>query len=307
MPLLPLAIVFRTSQTLVFPSVAGLILRRRSVWCSKEAGELTRESRILFRLRELRMAVLTILLIAVSVIAVIVVLGLYQPFWIVRAVQEAIPEVIFYVDTDRPHICLTLDDGPDPETTPTVLRVLREHRVKATWFVMGSRVTAYDTAFRQILSEGHQVANHFWAEGPQTWRMDRARFLSDLKRTEHLINQETRPKFLRPASGWFRPWAIEEARRLGYRIVLGSAYASDPAGPPNRYIVWALSKLARPGAILVLHVGPGRTYAAELLPDLIARVRAKGLDFVTLDRLWAEGKERARDTGCEIHRKPTGD
>src|SRR5262245_3873923 len=37
-------------------------------------------------------------------------------------------------------VALTFDDGPNPLTTPTVLDILKEHGIKATFFINGSRV-----------------------------------------------------------------------------------------------------------------------------------------------------------------------
>ncbi|MGE5358325.1 MAG: polysaccharide deacetylase family protein [Bacteroidales bacterium] len=222
--------------------------------------------------------------IVLAACALVLVLRFYQPFVAVRLVQKLLPDLTLHQPGERPVVALTLDDGPDPDVTPLVLDVLKAEGVKATWFVMGARVVAYPELYRRIVAEGHQVANHFW-DDTATWRMDRTRFRDSLARTEAVIDQERKPFLYRPASGWFRPWAFAEAAQLEYRTVLGSAYASDPLRPPPRYIRWALARMARPGAILVLHVGTGREATPAVLPLLIADVRAKGLEFVRLDDL----------------------
>ncbi len=208
----------------------------------------------------------------------------YQPFWLVRTVQWFVPGVVFYVRTNAPVVALTLDDGPDDSVTPAVLAILRRERVPATWFVIGERVKRYPDVYRAIVADGHQVANHFWGETP-TWHMDLARFKRDLLRTEALIHQQVRPRLMRPASGWIRPWGIRVSAALGYAVVLGSAYVSDPARPPRAYMRWALTRMARPGAIIVLHVGPGRERTPEVLPAIIRGIQAKGLQFVTVSQL----------------------
>jgi endo-1,4-beta-xylanase len=57
---------------------------------------------------------------------------------------------------------LTLDDGPDAEATPAVLDLLREHRVRATFCVVGDQVTAPGGAevLRRTVAEGHHLAAH---------------------------------------------------------------------------------------------------------------------------------------------------
>jgi peptidoglycan/xylan/chitin deacetylase (PgdA/CDA1 family) len=232
----------------------------------------------------MRTRALRLLWLPVGLAALGIALSFYQPFWLIRAIQRLVPGVLFYVPTSAPVVALTLDDGPDDSVTPAVLGILRREKVRATWFVIGERVKRYPDVYRAIIADGHEVANHFWSETP-TWRMDVARFTRDLLRTEALIHQRVRPRMMRPASGWIRPWGIRQSAALGYTIVLGSAYASDPARPPSAYLRWALTRMARPGGIIVLHVGRGRKRTPEVLPAIIRGIRAKGLRFVTVSQL----------------------
>lgn len=213
-------------------------------------------------------------------------LSAYQPFWLVRVAQRHFPGVVFHVDTPAPAVALTFDDGPDVEVTPRVLEVLRREGVRATWFVIGERAQRHPDVLRSILGDGHEIANHQWDDRAAV-RMRRRELRETLARTERLLQQPPDRRFWRPASGWFRWWMLDVAREDGYTLVLGSAYASDPARPPRWYLRWALVRMARPGAILVLHVGPGRGRTADVLPALIRGVREKGLRFVTLGELVA--------------------
>ncbi|MGX5714678.1 bifunctional polysaccharide deacetylase/glycosyltransferase family 2 protein [Arthrobacter sp. MAHUQ-56] len=57
-------------------------------------------------------------------------------------------------------VALTFDDGPDPEWTPRILDVLREHHVHATFFVVGSAAVDHPDLMRRIVAEGHEVGVH---------------------------------------------------------------------------------------------------------------------------------------------------
>jgi len=57
-------------------------------------------------------------------------------------------------------VALTFDDGPDPNVTPAVLDVLRDHELKATFFVVGRRVARNPEIVRRIVREGHSLGNH---------------------------------------------------------------------------------------------------------------------------------------------------
>jgi peptidoglycan/xylan/chitin deacetylase (PgdA/CDA1 family) len=57
-------------------------------------------------------------------------------------------------------IVLTFDDGPTPGVTNKVLDVLKEHNVKATFFVIAEKAQQHPDLMKRILAEGHIVANH---------------------------------------------------------------------------------------------------------------------------------------------------
>ena len=55
---------------------------------------------------------------------------------------------------------LTFDDGPSKKVTIPILDLLKQERVKATFFVLGSRVELYPEIVKRAYEEGHYIANH---------------------------------------------------------------------------------------------------------------------------------------------------
>lgn len=55
---------------------------------------------------------------------------------------------------------LTFDDGPSKTVTPLIIEVLKQENIKATFFVLGSRVDLYPELVKQEYEEGHYIANH---------------------------------------------------------------------------------------------------------------------------------------------------
>ena len=64
---------------------------------------------------------------------------------------------IYKSDTKRAF--LTFDDGPST-VTPVILDILKQQNIKATFFVLGSRVDAMPEMVKRIYDEGHFIANH---------------------------------------------------------------------------------------------------------------------------------------------------
>ena len=55
---------------------------------------------------------------------------------------------------------LTFDDGPSQNITPQILDILKNEDVKATFFVLGTRVEQCPELVRREYEEGHYIANH---------------------------------------------------------------------------------------------------------------------------------------------------
>lgn len=230
-----------------------------------------------------------------------VALSFYQPWILVRGVAKLTPGVVWYVPTQQRAVALTFDDGPDPSYTPQVLAFLRAAGAKATFFLIGEHAKRYPELVERIRSDGHQVANHMWRDKNALLLSENAaeRSLLDTEQVLHLAGPN---KWLRPSGGFARPSFITRAHELGYHVVIASAYASDPRRPPTGYIVWALTRMMRPGIVLVLHDSGGdRSRSVAAVPEILKYGRDHGYTFVTLDEIWAARLRAAAVENAERH------
>ena len=67
---------------------------------------------------------------------------------------------VWHIPSEKKEIYLTFDDGPVPETTPKVLKILDEYNAKATFFVVGENVEKHPDLFMNIKNKRHSVGNH---------------------------------------------------------------------------------------------------------------------------------------------------
>ncbi|WP_410506314.1 polysaccharide deacetylase family protein [Haloimpatiens sp. FM7315] len=58
---------------------------------------------------------------------------------------------------------LTFDDGPTRCITPKMLDILKNHNVKATFFVIGSLAERNPEIIKRTLKEGHSIGNHTYS------------------------------------------------------------------------------------------------------------------------------------------------
>src|ERR1700743_3800047 len=66
---------------------------------------------------------------------------------------------VYHGDRSRPAIALTFDDGPS-ESTPALLEVLAEHKVRGTFFMVGKNVRRCPGIARSVAAQGHEIGNH---------------------------------------------------------------------------------------------------------------------------------------------------
>jgi peptidoglycan-N-acetylglucosamine deacetylase len=156
---------------------------------------------------------------------------------------------------DPSHVALTLDDGPDPESTPEFVRVLAERGVRATFFMLGSMVAKAPGLAAEIAAAGHEVGVHGFDHRYLTVRGPRAT-RSDLTRATDLIADVTgkRPTLFRPPYGVLTGPALLTARELGLTPVLWGSWGREWApGASPASVLQTLLRGLDGGVTVLLH------------------------------------------------------
>ena len=207
------------------------------------------------------------------------------PGWLFDALPALFPGCLYRVQTSAPGIALTIDDGPDAETTPLILAELERHRAHATFFLISSRVAGQEDLVRDLVRAGHEIGNHLTRDIP-TIRLGTEQFEADLLAAHHILARFGPVGWVRPGSGWYSRAMLETMRRHGYRCALGSVYPFDAAIPSDW---WARSFILRnggPGSIVILHDGGDRgRRTARVLGRVLPELAGRGFRVVTLSEL----------------------
>jgi peptidoglycan-N-acetylglucosamine deacetylase len=199
--------------------------------------------------------------------------------------SELLRQVASQGPSDRPYVALTIDDGWF--SRDAVLEVLKAKGVQLTFFLAG-RPIAGDYGFvSRALDAGFEIANHtmdhydLTAKTAAYIRQDLVDF-EDLVKAQ-VIGATTQP-FMRPSGGALNQTVIDASAAAGYRPVLWSGSVGDGSASttPAEMIDYGL-KAAKPGAIILMHFSERAVVA---LPPLIDGLRAKGLEPVSLSKLF---------------------
>jgi peptidoglycan-N-acetylglucosamine deacetylase len=208
-----------------------------------------------------------------------------QPVWLIDGIAAAFPGCLYRVRTGEPLVALTVDDGPDEHTTPRILRELRRHGARATFFLIGERVRGLEPLLRTIVGEGHELGNHFMYDRPAVL-LEADELARDLRRTHASLAPFGKPRWARPGSGWYSGEMLATMAREGYRCALGSVYPYDATIPSSAFASRLILSNVRPGAIIVLHDGRARGWrTARTLRTVLPELRRRGYRVVTLSEL----------------------
>jgi peptidoglycan/xylan/chitin deacetylase (PgdA/CDA1 family) len=159
-------------------------------------------------------------------------------------------------DTGDRSILLTIDDGPDPKDTPTLLDLLDHHGRKAVFFMIGEKVAAHPELAREVLRRGHLIGNHtmthpqasFWCAGP--WRTRRE--IAECQRT---IQEATgfEPKWFRAPVGHRNWFTHPVCGDLGLEVVAWSRRGFDAVETDAAKVLERMLKGLAPGDIILMH------------------------------------------------------
>ncbi|MCC7479809.1 polysaccharide deacetylase family protein [bacterium] len=177
---------------------------------------------------------------------------------------------------------LTFDDGPDSKYTPKVMKILRDEGVSATFFVIGRQVRGYPEQVRQMVADGHEVANHSWSHADFTKLSAKAQRAELDKCSAALAELNISPRWFRPPYGAFNKSTTRQAQEAGLIPLLWSVDPRDWAEPGAGVIISRVSSQVTNGGVVLLHSTHGQT--VEALPGLIRKLRDKGYSFVTLSQ-----------------------
>ena len=177
-------------------------------------------------------------------------------------------------------VYLTFDDGPCPETTPEILKILQKHNTKATFFCVGDNIHKYPELFAQIKAEGHQVGNHTMhhSKGFYTNTND---YLNEIDECAALIGNN----LFRPPHGLITPRQNSMLRNKSYKIIQWDVITYDwDAKHTSKDIFNIVKRYTRSGSIIVMHDSiKAAPRTLKILENIIIWLKTEGYELKTLD------------------------
>lgn len=251
-------------------------------------------------------AILCILAIVLSITAFMV--------WASASIRSGVYVRAFCgEETDRKVVYLTFDDGPHPPETERVLDVLRERGARATFFLIGSKVSGNEAVLRRMLEEGHALGLHTYSHAGTFPLLSFDKMLADVNEGKRAVESVAGKKIslFRPPFGVTNPTIAKVIRTLGLQTVgwdvrsfdtmfckssehscNSSEYSCKQSGYSCKQsehsckqsghdwyvpVVERIMKQVRPGSVILLH--DRLDGASELLALLLDSLAVSGYEF----------------------------
>jgi len=185
-----------------------------------------------------------------------------------------------------PYLALTFDDGPHPSNTPRLLAMLKERNVKSTFFLIGTSVNAYPEITRQIIADGHEIANHTQTHALLSKLSDAgvARELGSANSAIANAVDGYKAQLFRPPYGAITARQKQSVHsNYGFPSIMWSVDPLDWKYRNSARVAQQLIAGAQPGAIMLCHDIHATTVAA--IPQVLDTLLARGFQFVTVTQL----------------------
>mgnify|MGYP000535883291 CR=1 FL=1 len=189
-------------------------------------------------------------------------------------------------------VALTFDDGPS-ENFETVLGTLKNHDVKATFFLLGKKLADQNNINKALaaIKDGHQIENHSW-DHKDFLKLSDSEIHTQVDDTNLILWESlgVTPRFFRPPHGRIDVPSAMPVWDLGYGVALWNLDPQDYKsswswGPQQVFneIEDALQSASPTENSFVILLHDASPTSIEKLDDIILTIKSHGYSLVTLD------------------------
>ena len=206
---------------------------------------------------------------------------------------ELVRDIYF---SEEKEVYLTFDDGPSRNVTPQILDILKEHDVKATFFVLGARVDLYPQTTKRAFEEGHYIANHGYSHEYSKIYENKDTVFQEYVECDNAIrnaigNPEFNSYLFRFPGGSsggkyekIKAQAREHFKSYGVAFTNWNCLTGDAVGKNTKeecFQEFMNTKDGRTSLVLLMHDSNEKTQTVDVLPDIIMQLKNEGYTFKT--------------------------
>lgn len=191
------------------------------------------------------------------------------------------------LDTGKPMIALTFDDGPNLITTPEVLDLLEEYEITASFFLIGDNINMNNMkVVERAYNMGCEINNHSKTHSDMT-KLTTEDIKAEIEYTSTMIENITgeAPKFFRPPYISVNDTMYDA---IDLTFICGHGCNDWENNVTAEQRAQRVLDNASDGAIILMHDSAYNSQTVEALKTIIPTLLEDGYQFVTVGQLFEE-------------------
>ena len=211
-----------------------------------------------------------------------------------KLTEEGKNNILSIYKSETKRVFLTFDDGPSSTVTPLILDTLKAENIKATFFLLGSRVELNPDIVKREYEEGHYLASHGYSHvysqiyaSPQSVLDE---YNNCIRAIQNAIGVPDYNPHLFRFPGGFKGGKYSKIKEEAHNLleqnnivhVDWNALTSDAAGAKTteEFIAQLEKTVPKYNSVIVLmHDAGNKKATAEALPTIISYFRERGYEF----------------------------
>ena len=192
---------------------------------------------------------------------------------------------IYRVETSEKKIAISFDAAWGNDDTETLISILSNYNVPATFFVVGAWVDKYPESVKQLYSAGHRIENHSNTH-PYMTKLSREQAENEITSCNQKIANVTgrTPTLIRVPYGDYNNNVVETVENMGMYCIQWDVDSLDwKDGATAENIAERVISRVEPGSIVLFH--NDAEFTPEALPTILKTLIDEGYTFVFIEDL----------------------
>lgn len=207
---------------------------------------------------------------------------------------------IYCVENNKKQIAISFDAAWGNEDTETLIDILSEYEVPATFFLVGSWVDKYPDSVKQLYDAGHDIGNHSNTH-PYFSKLSSEQIAAEITACNEKIKKVTgyTPLLLRFPYGDYDNKSVETTENLGMYPIQWSVDSLDwKETSTAESIIKRVTEKVTDGSVILMH--NAAVHTPEALPSILKTLKDEGYEFVLIRDLIMKENYKIDRSGKQI-------
>lgn len=206
---------------------------------------------------------------------------------------------IYCVSREDNQIAITFDAAWGSDKTESILNILKQNDITATFFLVGMWVDKNEELVKKIDEQGIEIGTHSNTH-PDLTKLDRTQIELELsvsvKKIENITNKKV--NIFRAPYGAYNNTLLEMTESMDIKTIQWDVDTLDWKGISASQINSNVFKRVKSGSIILCH--NNSEHIVDALPSLILGLKSRGYSFVNVSSLIYQSDFSIDSTGKQI-------